>query len=253
MGVLPEDVDKFTVEIRANTGNSNVSIYSSSIIVYLTSGSNNDLKKSYGIYNNGDSKAHPLLTCTKELTITPKEITTISYDLDVTPHTYDCSTDDKDDVTISSISVGSAGEVLGTDADNLSLAVESATLKTPNVTSSTTTTVVVKLTGSASGNYVFNLKSGSTTKTLTTSVVPASLNISGTPSIADHAYDGTTNAINDVNVGTINLTGIASCDSDFTPTVKSAVLSQSSPTGGCDGHDATCTAEVTVNFTPCPR
>ena len=247
-GVLPEDVDKFTVEIRANTGNSNVGTYSSSIIVYLTSGSNNDLKKSYGIYNNGDSKANPLLTCTKELTITPKEITTISYDLDVTPHTYDCSTDDKDDVTISSISVGSAGEVIGADADNLSLAVESATLKTPNVTSSTTTTVVVKLTGSASGNYVFNLKSGSTTKTLTTSVVPAPLNISGTPSIADHAYDGTTNAINDVNVGTINLTGIASCDSDFTPTVKSAVLSQSSPTGGCDGHDATCTAEVTVNF-----
>ncbi len=247
-GVLAEDTDKFTVEIRANTGNANVGTYSTTVIVYLTSDSNNELKKSYGIYENGDSKKNPLLTCTKELTISPKEITTISYKLDVAPHTYDCSTDDKDDVTISNISVGSAGEVIGSDADNLSLGVASATLETPNVTSSTTTTVVVELTGNASGNYVFNLKPGSATKTVNTSVIPAQLNISGSPSIADHAYDGTTNAINDVNVGTINLTGIASCDSDFTPTVKSAVLSQSSPTGGCDGHDATCTAEVTVNF-----
>lgn len=235
------DGDRLTMEPVATAPSANVGEYSVQIGIYFTG--DDQMKANYGV--SGYSKKNPYLTCAKTLKITPKKITNIKYDISVANHTYDCSFDDKDDVTVSNVVFGKE-ELLDSDVE---LQVLSATLADKNVTGAqTSTTIVLTLTGNSSGNYQLELPNNGV-EVKSTRVLPAKLTIVGRPTLTNHVYDGSTNCQSDVDITGVSLAGF-SCDDKASASLISAVLSQKNASISCgqDGADSV-SADVTVKFT----
>lgn len=234
------DGDDLTMEPVASAPSANVGEYTVQIGIYFTG--DDQMKANYGVSDY--SKKNPYLTCTKTLKITPKKITNIKYDLSVADHTYDCSFDDTDDVTVSNV-VFAKDELLDSGVD---LIVRSATLADKNVTGSqTSTTIVLALTGNNSGNYQLELPNdGVVVKS--TRVVPAKLSVVGQPKLANHTYDGTTDCMANVDIKGVSLSGF-SCDDAASASIVSAVLSQKNASVECVGDSVGgVLANVTVKF-----
>ena len=238
-GLIPGD--KLTMEPVALAPYANVGEYNVTIGIYFTG--DDQLKANYGVskYN----KNNPYLTCTKRLKITPKKITNIKYDLSVANHVYDCSFDDKADVTLSNVSFGK-DELCADDA--VSLIVKSATLTDKNVTGSETSTkIVLELVGNSSGNYLLELNNDGI-EIRDTKVLPAVLAITGVPNAVEHIYDGTTNNAAEVSLAGVSLTGF-SCDDTASPVLVSSSLSQKNASlrcGEAGKGDVSC--DVIVKF-----
>ena len=238
-GLIPGD--KLTMEPVASAPSANVGEYNVTIGIYFTG--DDQLKANYGVskYN----KKNPYLTCTKTLKITPKKITNVKYDLSVANHVYDCSFDDKADVTLSNVSFGKDELCAG---DAVSLIVKSATLTDKNVTGSETSTkIVLELVGNSSGNYLLELNNDGI-EIRDTKVLPAVLAITGVPNAVEHIYDGTTNNAAEVSLAGVSLTGF-SCDDTASPVLVSSSLSQKNASlccGEAGKGDVSC--DVIVKF-----
>lgn len=235
------DGDRLTMEPVATAPSANVGEYSVQIGIYFTG--EDQMKANYGV--SGYSKKNPYLTCTKTLKITPKKITNVKYDISVADHTYDCSFDDKDDVTVSNVVFGKE-ELFDSD---LELQVLSATLADKNVTGAQTkTTIVLTLTGNSSGNYQLELPNNGV-EVKPTRVLPAKLSIVGQPTLSNHVYDGTTNCLSDVDIKDVSLAGF-SCDDKASASLISATLSQKNASKACgETGKGSVSAYVTVKFT----
>lgn len=235
------DGDRLTMEPVATAPSANVGEYSVQIGIYFTG--DDQMKANYGV--SGYSKKNPYLTCTKTLKITPKKITNIKYDISVADHTYDCSFDDKDDVTVSNVVFGKE-ELFDSDVE---LQVLSATLDDKNVTGTqTSTTIVLTLAGNSSGNYQLDLPNNGV-EVKSTRVLPAKLSIVGQPTLRNHVYDGTTNCLSDVDIDSVSLAGF-SCDDKASASLVSATLSQKNASIACgETGKGSVSADVTVKFT----